>query len=293
MNVKEYTMNNNSSSKTVPAGVLYIVATPIGHRDDISLRAIETLRSVDMILAEDTRHSKPLLFPLGISTPMMSLHAHNESERLDEVISALQQGKHLALISDAGTPLISDPGFELVRKARALNVSVVPIPGPCALITALSASGVPCDTFTYIGFLPAKSAARCKKLESLRTIEHTIILYESTHRIADCLDDIAKTLGANCQLVLTKELTKTFETFVSGTCEEIINWLQADAARCKGEFVLIFPPKEIKAQHNHHTLLSVLIKELPMKQAVKIACQLTGDSKNALYDLALKLSDTP
>jgi 16S rRNA (cytidine1402-2'-O)-methyltransferase len=291
MNAKEYTMNNNSSSKTMSVGVLYIVATPIGNRNDISQRAIETLLSVDLILAEDTRHSKLLLLPLGIATPMVSLHAHNESEKLEEVISALQQGKQLALISDAGTPLISDPGFELVRHARQLNIPVVPIPGACALITALSASGVPCDMFTFMGFLPAKSSARCKKLESLRLIEHTVIFYESTHRIAECLNDIAKTLGEDSRLVLTKELTKTFETFVSGTCQEIIKWLQADPAHCKGEFVLIFPPKEIQPQHTHHALLSVLIKELPLKQAVKIACQLTGGSKNELYDLALKLSE--
>lgn len=271
------------------SGKLYIVATPIGNRDDISLRAIETLNSVDSILAEDTRHSKQLLLPLGISTPLISLHAHNEAERLDDFIMALQQGKNFALISDAGTPLISDPGFPLVRKARQLGIPVVPVPGACALITALSASGMPCDTFTFLGFLPAKSIARGKILASLENSEHTVVFYESTHRIKECLVDIATILGSDRQLVLAKELTKTFEAFVSGSCQTVQDWLEADPARCKGEFVLILPPCEVAHKDNHDQLLSILLAELPLKQAVKIACQLTGEPKNELYQLALKL----
>lgn len=273
-------------------GTLYIVATPIGNRDDISLRAINILKSVDHILAEDTRHSKQLLLPLGITTPLISLHAHNEAERSNDFITALQQGKSFALISDAGTPLISDPGFPLVRSARNAGIPVVPIPGACALITALSASGAPCDTFTFMGFLPAKSTARRSLLASLEGSKHTVVFYESTHRIKDCLEDIAAVLGDTREFVLAKELTKTFESFVSGNALDILHWLDADPARSKGEFVLIIPPHEIVPKANHDKLLSVLLAELPLKQAVKIACQLTGEPKNELYQLALSLSNT-
>lgn len=284
-------MSNNSSSKTAQqSGNLYIVATPIGNQDDISIRAIHILKSVDQILAEDTRHSKPFLSALGINTPLTSLHAHNEADKSDELIHALQQGRSYALISDAGTPLISDPGFPLVKKARQMGVPVIPIPGACALIAALSASGVPCDSFTFIGFLPAKQVARCEKLRSIRVIEHTLIVYESTHRINESIQDIASVFGETCQLVLAKELTKTFETFVTGSCHDIQEWLLADKARCKGEFVLIIPPRERVEQSNHHKLLSVLLAELPLKQAVKIASALTDENKNKLYKMALEIS---
>lgn len=283
-------MSNNSSSKTIQtSGSLYIVATPIGNQDDISIRAIRILKSVDQILAEDTRHSKPFLLTLGIDTRLTSLHAHNEADKSDEVILAMQKGQSFALISDAGTPLISDPGFPLVKKARQMGVPVIPIPGASALIAALSASGVPCDTFTFIGFLPARHTARCEKLESLRAIEHTLIMYESTHRINQCLDDIATVFGETCPLVLAKELTKTFETFVTGSCHEIQQWLQADKARSKGEFVLIIPPREVITESNHQKLLSILLAELPLKQAVKIASELTDENKNKLYKMALDL----
>lgn len=284
-------MINISSRKTDPlSGNLYIVATPIGNRDDISLRAIDILKSVDQILAEDTRHSKQLLLPLGITTPLISLHAHNEAEKSNELILALKSGRSFALISDAGTPLISDPGYPLVNTARQQGINVIPIPGPCAVIAALSASGAPCDTFTFIGFLPAKSGARREKLAAFKTCEHTLVLYESTHRIIDCLHDISNVLGSEREIVLAKELTKTFEAFVSGNCTTILQWLTEDNARCKGEFVLIIPPCSQKPESNHQALLSVLLDELPLKQAVKIACQLTGGNKNELYKLALELS---
>lgn len=281
MNHQDYQMSES--------GTLYIVATPIGNRDDISQRAIHILNSVDAILAEDTRHSKQLLLPLGITTPLLSLHTHNETERLDEFITDLQNGRSYALISDAGTPLISDPGFPLVRQARLVGIPVTPIPGACALIAALSASGVPCDSFTFIGFLPAKTHARCKKLDALKHIEHTLICYESTHRILECLSDIAEVMGDDREIVLAKELTKTFETFISGTSQYIQDWLTADKVRCKGEFVIIIPPKAVTNESSHHHLLSILLNELPLKQAVKIACQLTGEHKNELYKLALEI----
>ena len=279
----------DTSART--AGTLYIVATPIGNREDISLRALSTLQSVDMILAEDTRHSMQLLNALGIKKPLVSLHAHNEASKSEQIIAKLQQGQSCALISDAGTPLISDPGFPLVRLARSQDISVVPIPGACALITALSAAGVSCDTFTFTGFLPAKQTARRHKLESMLTNEHTLVFYESTHRIIDSIDDIAHVFGELCELVLAKELTKTFERFVSGTCNDVKEWLLMDSNHIKGEFVLIIPPRTIeKEMLAHERILSILLAELPLKQAVKLTCQLTDAHKNEIYQMALSLN---
>lgn len=278
----------DTSART--AGTLYVVATPIGNRDDISLRALSTLQSVDMILAEDTRHSLQLLTALGIKKPMTSLHAHNEASRSEQILELLRQGKSCALISDAGTPLISDPGFPLVHMARAEDIPVVPIPGACALITALSAAGIACDTFTFSGFLPAKQTARRQKLESLRSTEHTLVFYESTHRIVESIDDIAHIFGDNCELVLAKELTKTFERFVAGSCIDVKNWLLMDNNHLKGEFVLMIPARKLAKETNaHEHILSVLLAELPLKQAVNIACRLTEAPKNQLYEMALTM----
>lgn len=279
------------TNTSIKPGILYIVATPIGNCEDISLRAIETLRSVDIILTEDTRHSKPFLTSLGIKKPLVSLHAHNEETKSATIIENLLAGKSYALISDAGTPLVSDPGFLLVKQARAEDIQVVPIPGPCALITALSAAGVPCDTFTFSGFLPAKSHARCQKLTELALLDHTLVFYESTHRIMTCLDDIAKIFGVDCQVVLAKELTKCFERFVSGTGMEIKSWLVLEEAHSYGEFVIIIPARPVKTKTSDtETFLSILLAELPLKQAVQIACQLTKSPKNEVYALALTLS---
>ncbi len=274
-------------------GTLYIVATPIGNRDDISLRALSILQSVDFILAEDTRHSGQLLTLLGIKKAMISLHAHNEANKSDEMMGLLLNGKSCALISDAGTPLINDPGFTLVRLAQSAGISVVPIPGACALIAALSAAGVACDTFTFCGFLPAKQTARQQKLEFLRQHEHTLVFYESTHRILACIDDIALVFGAFCELVLAKELTKTFERFVSGNPGTVKEWLLVDTQHIKGEFVLIIPPRApIKEIMEHFRVLSILLKHLPLKQAVTIASELTKAPKNELYEWALKNKGT-
>ncbi len=273
-------------------GILYIVATPIGNRDDITLRALNILQSVDTILAEDTRHSMQLLTLLGIKKPLMSLHAHNEANKSDAIITALLQGKSFALISDAGTPLISDPGYPLVKLAQSHGITVAPIPGACAVIAALSAAGVPCDAFSFYGFLPAKKTARCSKLESLRATDHTLVFYESTHRILESIDDIATVFGEDCELVLAKELTKTFERFIAGSCTTVKAWLMADQGHCKGEFVLIIPPRaEEGVQNDMNNLLTVLLAELPLKQAVKIAAQLTKENKNEIYKLALTLQE--
>lgn len=274
-------------------GTLYIVATPIGNKDDISLRAINTLKSVDFILAEDTRHSYPLLNLLGIKKTLIALHAHNEQDKSQEIINQLLRGSSIALISDAGTPLISDPGFPLVKLAREHHIPVVPIPGACALITALSASGIPCDSFLFSSFLPSKQQARVNKLNALLGLAHTVILYESTHRLVESLQDIAAVYGEEHHMVLAKELTKTFEQFIPGSVLEIQKKLIAEPVLCKGEFVLIIPAKsETKDSHEEEHLLRILLNEVPLKQAVSIACQLTKGNKNDLYELALTLKNT-
>lgn len=272
------------------AGILYIVATPIGHLDDISIRAINTLKTVDAILAEDTRHSIALLNALGIKKPLLSLHAHNENEKSQAIIANLQTGTSYALISDAGTPLISDPGFVLVRLARQANIQVVPIPGACALITALCAAGIPCDSFIFSGFLPARQQARQSKLESLAQSEHTVIIYESTHRILESLTDIISVFGEHYEFVLAKELTKSFEQFIHAKGLDIKQWLLADKARTKGEFVLMLPARPVNpTAQADEKVLATLLGELPLKQAVKLAALLTGSAKNELYTKALRL----
>ena len=279
-----------TNSLATGVGTLYIVATPIGNREDITHRALNILKSVDFILAEDTRHSVQLLTSLGIKNSLDSLHAHNEHEKNQHIIEQLIAGKSAALISDAGTPLISDPGYLLVKQARKHMIPVVPIPGACALITALCAAGAPCDSFLFLGFLPNKHNARKEKLESLQKEPYTLIVYESTHRILECLDDLSAVYGQDSELVLAKELTKTFERFISGTVSAVKNWLLEEPAHCKGEFVLIIPPRpKLPDHHDHEELLKVLLAELTLKQAVSIACKLSKANKNDLYDLALTL----
>jgi 16S rRNA (cytidine1402-2'-O)-methyltransferase len=276
------------SSSTSTLGTLYIIATPIGNREDLSFRALQTLQSVDFILAEDTRHSAPLLTSFGVQKPLVSLHAHNEAHQSELVVKRLLNGESCALISDAGTPLISDPGYPLVKLARNVGVMVIPIPGACAFVAALCAAGVPCDVFTFAGFLPAKEVARRRALSAYLTTTHTLIFYESTHRIIACIDDIAYSFGDACELVLAKELTKTFERFVAGTPAVVKAWLLEDKAHEKGEFVLILPPrKTVKLASHVEQGLSELLKVLPLKQAVKLASTLSGVNKNELYALAL------
>lgn len=277
-------------AQSTTMGTLYIVATPIGNRDDISLRAINILKSVDCILAEDTRHSLQLLSGLGIKNKLRSLHAHNESEKSILLINELMQGQSFALISDAGTPLISDPGYPLVKLARQHQIPVIPIPGPSALITALSAAGVPCDSFLYVGFLPAKQQARKNKLISLFSEPHTLVFYESTHRLMDCFDDLIEVFGAEHPAVLAKELTKAYERFIDGSLSDIKTWLLGDTARVKGEFVVIIPPRpKVPDNPSNEQWLTLLLKELPLKKAVSIVCQMTKANKNELYEHALKI----
>jgi 16S rRNA (cytidine1402-2'-O)-methyltransferase len=265
-----------------------VVATPIGNREDITQRAVSILSSVDLIAAEDTRHSRVLLDALNIQTKLVSFHAHNESSASERLIESLKKGQSIALISDAGTPLIRDPGYPLVIKAHEAGIQVVPVPGACALIAALSASGVPSDIFTFGGFLPATQAARLRALENFKALPHTLVFYESTHRLLAALDDITMVFGETVELVLAKEITKIYEAFIRGTVDEIKVWLLADIARLKGEFVVMIQPRASEQNVSEDKkCLAILLKTLPVKQAVKIASELTGSSRNALYALAI------
>ncbi|MDF7667414.1 16S rRNA (cytidine(1402)-2'-O)-methyltransferase [Orbaceae bacterium ESL0727] len=271
---------------------LYIVATPIGNLNDITLRAIETLKTVDLVAAEDTRHSGLLLQHLGIKAKLLALHDHNEQEKSHQLIEKLQAGQTIALISDAGTPLINDPGYHLVKLCRANGIKVVPIPGACAAITALSASGLPSDKFSYEGFLPAKSKARQESLQQLSHESRTLIFYESTHRLLDTLMDMQTILGADRQMVLAKELTKTWETFVAQPIAEVIAWLNEDTNRQKGEFVLLVEGAavdETAINPDAIRTLQLLQTELPLKKAAAITAEIYGLKKNQLYQLGLSL----
>lgn len=269
---------------------LYIVATPIGNLEDITLRAINTLKQVDLIAAEDTRHSGLLLQHLAIKAKLFALHDHNEQEKSQLLIEKLKSGLSIALISDAGTPLINDPGYHLVKACRENNINVVPIPGACAAIAALSASGLPSDKFSYEGFLPAKTKARQDYLTTLLDEPRTMIFYESTHRLLDTLQDMQTIWGSDKQIVLAKELTKTWETIVNFSILDLINWLQEDSNRQKGEFVLIVEGNnktadaiDLKAINT----LKLLLKELPLKKAAAITAEIYGLKKNQLYQLGL------
>lgn len=274
-------------------GILYIVATPIGNLQDITQRALETLAQVDLIAAEDTRHSGLLLSHYGIKKPFFALHDHNEQQKADLLVEKLKQGRHIALISDAGTPLISDPGFHLVRKCRQAEIKVVPLPGACAAITALCASGVASDRFCFEGFLPAKSKARRDKLQNLAKEDRTLIFYESTHRILETLADAETVLGTERYIVLAREITKTWETIRGDTVANLRQWLSEDPNRTKGEMVLIiegytttddketFSSQAVKA-------LELISKELPLKKAAAIVAELYGYKKNALYQFGLE-----
>lgn len=272
-------------------GTLYIVPTPIGNLQDITQRAVQVLADVDVIAAEDTRHSKILMQHLGVSTPMLSLHAHNEQQRASQLISRLQQGEQIALISDAGTPLISDPGYDLVNQCRQQGITVVPLPGACAAITALSASGLPTHEFRFCGFLPVKQQAKEKALSALREETATCVFYESPRRVIATLQSMAEVLGEQRQMVLAKELSKTFETFISGQAETLLSWLNEDERRQKGEFVLLVEGKAIAEQtevpSNVLSLVQKMRKYMPLKTACGIVAEHFGLKKNALYQAAL------
>jgi len=276
----------------VNSGTLYIVATPIGNLGDISQRAIDILSQVDIIACEDTRHTQRLLSAFAIKNRTMSMHDHNERQRQDQIASMLQEGKSIALVSDAGTPLISDPGFHLVRHCRQLGLSVSPIPGACAAIAALSAAGLPTDRFTFEGFLPSKSGARQAKLNELNEETRTMVFYDAPRRAIDTISDIVKTLGGERYVVIARELTKTFETIHSDSAENLLSWLAKDPNQLKGEMVLILEGhKVVKDEISSQVIdtLKLLVAELPPKKACAIAANIYGVKKNALYEIALEL----
>lgn len=273
-------------------GTLYIVATPIGNLDDFSKRAEQTLRNVDYIAAEDTRHTRKLLNHFGIEGKLFSIHDHNEKDKAEYVASLLEEGKNVALVSDAGTPLISDPGYHIVHSLRQRDLTVMPVPGACALISALCASGLPTDQFFFAGFVPAKSKARCDLFESWKTQSGTVVFYESTHRIYDSVKDIQAVYGEEANLVLAREVTKTFETFLTGTPSEILARFDDDANQLRGEFVVMLNFTQESGDESEQEMkrvLSILLEDLPVKQAAAIAAKLTGEKKNHLYKLALEM----
>lgn len=275
------------------SGILYIVPTPIGNLEDITHRALRILDEVDLIAAEDTRHSQKLLQHFGIQTRLWSVHEHNETQRADQVIARLNQGQDIALISDAGTPLISDPGFTLVRRCRQEGVQVVPLPGACAAITALSGAGLPTDRFIFEGFLPVKQQARQHKLETLLSETATAVFYESPRRVRDTVQAIVDVLGEDRDLVLARELSKAFEQFFAGTAGQALVWLDEDDNHQRGEFVLMVagaPKQGDDIPTDAISLLKTLCQELPLKRAAALTASHYGLKKNALYQLGLSLA---
>ena len=276
-------------------GILYCVATPIGNLADMTERGKRILAEVDKIYAEDTRVTRGLLTHFGIQNTLASLHDHNEADRVASIQAELEQGMQLALVSDAGTPLISDPGYKLVHALGEAGHKVVPIPGASALIAALSVAGLPTDRFVFEGFLPAKSVSRRKCLESVKDEPRTVVYYESSHRIADMLDDVVATLGAERRVVILRELTKLFESIYRGTAGELVAQLAADTNMSRGEFVVVIAGKVLTEDQEQlsalraDSILAVLLEELPVKQAAALAARLTGLPKNQLYKQALAL----
>lgn len=276
------------------SGTLYVVATPIGNLDDISARMLKTLQNVALIAAEDTRHSARLMQYFGINTPLIACHDHNERDQGLRLVERLLAGESIALISDAGTPLISDPGFHLVRAARAAGVPVVPVPGPCALVAALSAAGLPSDRFVFEGFLPARSSGRRQQLEALREEPRTLIFYEAPHRLLESLRDMQTVFGDERVVVLARELTKTFETIKGAPLVELCAWVEADSNQQRGECVLLVegwraPEGEESLSAEVLRILQLLLAELPLKRAAALAAEITGVRKNLLYQEALRL----
>lgn len=280
------------SEITVNPGTLYIVATPIGNLGDISHRAIEILKQVDVIACEDTRHTGKLLSAFSIKNRTLSMHDHNERQRQDQIATMLQEGKSIALVSDAGTPLISDPGFHLVRHCRSLGLAVSPIPGACAAISALSVAGLPTDRFSFEGFLPSKSGARQTTLQALLDEPRTMVFYDAPRRAIDTVKDIVSVFGNERYIVIARELTKTFETIHSDTAINLLNWLEQDPNQLKGEMVLIIEGHKADVNEISSEAIStlkLLLGEMKPKRACAIAAEIHGIKKNALYDIALSL----
>ncbi len=287
------TQNVSGVSDVGGDGTLYVVATPIGNLADITLRAIETLGAVDVIAAEDTRNSSRVLERHGIATRMLSLHEHNEARRAEEIIRRLQEGQRVALITDAGTPALSDPGAVLVARVREAGFRVVPIPGPSAVIAALSVAGLAGTAFLFSGFLPERSTARRKAIAGLAGLTCTVVFYEAPHRVVEAVRDLAAELGPDREIVIARELTKLFESVHRCALGAAVAWLEADKDRQRGEFVLLVSGAEEKAGAaavDPDKVLKLLLAELPLAQSVKLACAITGLKRGDLYPRALELS---
>ena len=282
------------SRQQFPASTLYVVATPIGNIGDISLRALKVLSVVDAVACEDTRNSAHLLSRLGINKPLIAAHEHNEREAGDKLIARLLAGERIALVSDAGTPAVSDPGARIVEAVRGAGLRIVPVPGACAAPAALSASGLVHERFYFAGFLATKAAQRDAMLDRLRTIDATLVLYEAPHRIRETLSAIASRLEPQRRIVVARELTKLFEEIHCCTVADAVGWLDADAHREKGEFVLLIEAQPAAVDDDAveaDRVLKILLNELPVKQAAALVAQITGMKKNALYQRALQLKD--
>ncbi len=282
---------NQHNQVVLSPSTLYIVPTPIGNLSDITQRALSVLQGVDLIAAEDTRHTGLLLQHFGINARLFALHDHNEQQKADSVIAKLREGSSIALVSDAGTPLINDPGYHLVRRCQEEGIRVIPLPGACAAITALSAAGLPSDRFCYEGFLPAKTKARCDTLRAILQEPRTMIFYESTHRLLDSLQDMVTVLGAERYVVLARELTKTWENIRGAPVGELLAWVLEDEVRRKGEMVLIVEghkAEEDELPAEALRTLALLQRELPLKKAAALAAEIHDVKKNALYRYALE-----
>ena len=286
---------NTDTQGGAEKGTLYVVATPIGNLADMVPRAIETLQTVAVIAAEDTRHSSRLLAHFDIKTPAIAYHDHSDEQRTENLVARLLAGEDVALISDAGTPLVSDPGYRLVCKAREQGIRVVPIPGACAMIAALSAAGLPSDRFAFEGFLPAKQVARCAFLQTIASDSRTLIFYEAPHRILETLQDMARVFGAEREVVMARELTKTFETIKGDKVAALAEWVAADTNQQRGEIVLLVQGvskiEMAEMTLEHERVMTVLLGELPVKQAAAIGAKITGLKKNFLYQWVLEKSE--
>lgn len=278
-----------------PGGILYLVATPIGNLADFSFRAVEVLQGVDFIACEDTRHSRPLLERYGISKPLVALHEHNEDQASAKLLDRLGPGGAMALVSDAGTPLINDPGFPLVRQAIARGLVVVPVPGACALVAALSASGLPTDRFVFEGFPPRTAKARRARLESLADDPRTLVFYESSHRVLDFVRDIALVFPADRPLVIARELTKLHETLLRCQAAQAPALVEADPYMEKGEFVVLLQGAPVGREEGldaeQTRVLKLLLEECSVKSAVALLVKITGARKELAYQEALRLAD--
>ncbi|WP_444889632.1 16S rRNA (cytidine(1402)-2'-O)-methyltransferase [Microbulbifer sp. DLAB2-AA] len=272
--------------------LLYIVATPIGNLADMVPRAIEVLQCADLVAAEDTRHSQRLFSHFNIDTPLMAYHDHSDGKRTGQILQRLEQGQTVALISDAGTPLISDPGYRLVREAREKGIRVVPIPGACAFVAALSAAGLPSDRFSFEGFLPAKSGPRERALQELSSDSRTLVFYEAPHRVADTLQAMAEIFGAEREAVIAREVSKAFETFQLMPLGELVNWVRSDSNQQRGEIVLLVRGAERRRDNaldgEAQRVMTLLLAELPPKKAAAIAAEITGANKKVLYNWSLE-----